>query len=131
MRNLKIVCILFCLLSLASALTGIRAIYWSTSGGLDITKQTGVAATLWSLFVALLFAGAAYDIHRRVPVVWELGWAVLIISSLEFMVGGIGRHSSRGNCYHSLLGRMVEPTKRLLHSVGPARTLGGGGSDET
>jgi len=89
MRALKVFCILFCLVSVASALTGIRAVHWSTSGGLDITKQTGVGATLWSVFLALVYAGVAYGIHRRVPVVWKLGWAVLIVSSLEFTVGGI------------------------------------------
>jgi hypothetical protein len=43
----------------------------------------------WSLFYALLYASAAYGIQRSVPVVWKLGWAVLIISSLQFMIGGL------------------------------------------
>ena len=90
MRTLKIVCVLLCVLSLASALTGIRAIRWSTFGGLDIAKQTGVGATLWALLNALLFASAAYGIHRRIPAVWKLGWAVLIFSCLEFMIRAIG-----------------------------------------
>jgi hypothetical protein len=86
MHNLKIVCVLFCVLSLASALTGIRAIHWSTSGGLEITKQIGIGVTLWAVFNALLYASAAYGIHRRIPVVWKLGWGVLIFSCLEFML---------------------------------------------
>jgi hypothetical protein len=90
MRALKIICILFCLLSLASALTGMSAVHWSTSGGLHVRKQGGVGALLWSVFNALLYASAAYGIHRRVPVVWKVGWAVLIASSLEFMIRGIG-----------------------------------------
>ena len=89
MRTLKVICLVFCLLSLASALTGIRAVHWSTSGGLNITKQRGVDVFLWSVLNALLYASAAYGIHRRVPVVWKYGWAVLIVSCLEFMIRGI------------------------------------------
>ena len=89
MRILKIVCVLFCILSLVSALTGIRAIRWSTSGGLNITKQTGVGVALWAVFNTLLFASAAYGIHRRIPVAWKLGWAVLILCCLEFMIRAI------------------------------------------
>ena len=88
MRTLKIACIFFCLFSLASALTGTRAINWS-HGGLHITKQAGIGVMLWSVFNALLYASAAYGIQRRVPVVWKLGWGVLIISSLQFMIGGV------------------------------------------
>jgi len=88
MRTLKIVCVFFCLLSLASALTGTRAIDWS-SGGLHITKHAGIGVMLWSVFNALLYATAVYGIHRRVPMVWKLGWVVLIISSLHFMIGGV------------------------------------------
>jgi hypothetical protein len=86
MRALKIFCIVFCLLSVTSAFTGIRAIHWSTLDGLNITKQTGLGFTLWSVFNALLFASAAYGLHQRAPVVWKLGWAVLIISSIQFMI---------------------------------------------
>jgi hypothetical protein len=86
MRDLKIVCVLFSVLSLASALTGIRAIHWSTSGGLEITKRIGIGVALWAVFNAVLYASAAYGIHRRIPGVWKLGWAVLIFSCLEFMV---------------------------------------------
>jgi hypothetical protein len=86
MRNLKMVCVLFCILSLASALSGIRANRLSTSGGLEITKQMGIGFTLWTVFNAMLYGSAAYGIHRRIPLVWNLGWAVLIFSPLEFMI---------------------------------------------
>jgi hypothetical protein len=66
-----------------------RAVHWSTSGGLNITKQPGVGALVWSVLNALLYASAAYGIHRRLPVVWKLGWVVLIVSCLEFMIRGI------------------------------------------
>ncbi len=89
MRLLKAICILFCLLSVVSAFTGIRTFQWSTSGGLNITRQGGLVNALWSVFNALLYASAAYGIQRRVPVVWKLGWAVLIISSLQFVIGGV------------------------------------------
>jgi hypothetical protein len=89
MRTLKAICILFCLLSVVSAFTGIRTFHWSTSDGLNITRQGGLVNTLWSVFSSLLYASAAYGIHRRIPVVWKLGWAVLIVSFLEFTIGGV------------------------------------------
>jgi hypothetical protein len=73
---------------LAFALTGTRGINWS-HGGLHITKQAGIGVMLWLVFDALLYASMAYGIQRRVPVVWKLGWAVLIVSSLQFMIQGI------------------------------------------
>lgn len=89
MRILKAICILFCLLSVVSALTGIRIFHWSTSDGLNITRQGGLLNTLCSLFSSLLYATAAYGIHRRMPVVWKLGWAVLLVTFLEFTIGGV------------------------------------------
>jgi len=89
MRTLKAICIVFCLLSVVSALTGIRSFHWSTSDGLNITRQGGLINTLWSVFSSLLYATAAYAIHRRIPVVWKLGWVVLIVSFLEFTIGGV------------------------------------------
>src|ERR1700730_1032931 len=89
MRTLKAICILFCLLSVVSAVTGIRTFHWSTSDGLNITRQGGLVHTLWSVFSSLLYASAAYGLHRRIPVVWKLGWAVLIVSILEFTTGGV------------------------------------------
>ena|SRR5260221_8028732 len=90
MRALKIVCLLFSLLSVASVLTGVRAVNVTTSWGLNITKQPGVGALLWSVFNALLYASAAYGIQKRLPVVWKLGWVVLVVSSLEFMIRAMG-----------------------------------------
>jgi hypothetical protein len=72
-----------------SALTGIRTFHWSTSDGLNITRQGGLANTLCSFFSSLLYAIAAYGVHRRIPFVWKLGWAVLIVSFLEFTIGGV------------------------------------------
>jgi hypothetical protein len=72
MRTLKAICIVFCLLSVVSVLTGIRSFHWSTSDGLNITRQGGLINTLWSVFSSLLYATAAYAIHRRIPVVWKL-----------------------------------------------------------
>lgn len=89
MRSLIAVCIFFCLLSVVSALTGIRTFHWSTSDGPHITRQNGLGNTLWSIFSALLYASAAYGVHRRAPVVWKLGWAVLIMTFLEFTIGGV------------------------------------------
>jgi hypothetical protein len=107
MRTLKAICILFCVLCIASALTGIRTIHWSTSEGLNITKQADFGNTLWSVFNALLYPGAAYGIHRRAPVVWKLGWAVLIISFLEFAIRGLSVSLSLPNGWVASVGILI------------------------
>jgi hypothetical protein len=89
MRSLKAICIFFCLLSLFSVLTGTRAFHWSTSWGLNITRQGGLGALLWSMFGSLLYGSAAYGIHRRVPLAWKLGWAILVVAFLNFTILGV------------------------------------------
>ena len=89
MRLLKAVCILFCLLSVASSVTGIRTVRWSTAAGLTITKQSGIGIAVSSLVVALVYAIAAYGIHRRAPIVWNLGWVALVICFLSFSISAL------------------------------------------
>ncbi|HEY6388449.1 MAG TPA: hypothetical protein VIX91_22445 [Candidatus Acidoferrum sp.] len=107
MRALKAICIFFSLLCVVSALTGIRTVHWSTSDGLNLTKQVGLGNTLWSVFNALLYAGAAYGIHRRAPVVWKLGWAILIISFLEFTIRGLSLSLSLPNGWVASVGILI------------------------
>ncbi|MGB6874900.1 MAG: hypothetical protein WBD87_02590 [Candidatus Acidiferrales bacterium] len=94
MRILKIICILFCLMSVASAITGIQSAHSSMraiSGApahvsTIVTRERGTAARLWAIFVALVFAVAAYGIHKRAPFVWGLGWVVLCLAFLQFLI---------------------------------------------
>jgi hypothetical protein len=98
MRMLKWICILFCLLSLVGAFSDIHGVYWSYRGvpgspaarsTLVVTKENGFGAALASIFGALFFAGAAYGIQRRAPIVWKLGWGVLGINFLAFVIRGL------------------------------------------
>lgn len=94
MRNLKIICIFFCLLSVTSAITHIHAFRWSlravpgapVTTTTVVTKRSGFGATILSLVGALFYAVAAYGIHRRAPITWKLGWGVLGIVSLSFLI---------------------------------------------
>jgi hypothetical protein len=94
MRNLKIICIFFCLLSVTSAITHIHAFRWSlhaapgapVTTATVVTKRSGFGATFLSLVGALFYAVAAYGIHRRAPIAWKLGWGVLGIASLSFLI---------------------------------------------
>jgi len=128
MRTLKAICIVFCLLSVVSVLTGIRSFHWSTSDGLNITRQGGLINTLWSVFSSLLYATAAYAIHRRIPVVWKLArlggshcllsgihdWRSVFRTEATRRLDWRCRDSSWGRIGRGLLGPLVEPAKRLL-----------------
>jgi len=84
------------------------------------------------VFLALLYAGAAYGIHRRVPVLWKLGWAVLLISSVEFTVGRIASPLTLPDGWVACVGILLagiaitlywgawwNRQKDYFHSVGP------------
>lgn len=88
MRILKVICILFCLMSVVSAITGVQSVHSSmraTPGAAVrvttiVTRGSGTAARLWAIFMALVFAVAAYGIHKKASLVWSLGWVVLALS---------------------------------------------------
>src|SRR5438876_11584945 len=112
MRTLKAICIVFCLLSVVSVLTGIRSFHWSTSDGLNITRQGGLINTLWSVFSSLLYATAAYAVHRRIPVVWKrarLGGSDCLLSGIHDWRSGFRTEAGRrldGRCGDSRWVRM-------------------------
>ena len=95
MDNLKLFCIIFCVLSLVGAFTGIHGVHLSYRGGapgspaqstLVVNREKGLRAALFSMVWALAFASAAYGIHRRARIVWKIGWGVLGIIFFEFAV---------------------------------------------
>ena len=79
MKTLKIICVLFCLLSLVSALTGLQSFHASVSAGKSVNTSTSTVITksisfrIFAFFEAVLFAAAAYGIHKKVRVIWKLG----------------------------------------------------------
>jgi hypothetical protein len=82
---LKIICVLFCLVLVASAFTGIHAFHWSTgiapgspsATNMAVARDNSFAGALWSAIRALFYAGVAYGIHKRALVAWKLGWIVI------------------------------------------------------
>ena len=79
--------------------------------------------------MALVYAIAAYGIHRRAPIVWNLGWVALVICFsviLDFstvvlaeaattrLLNCLDRNRRGGSSGHRVLGRMVEAAKGLL-----------------
>ena len=95
MRILKIICILFCLLSLASALTGLQSSHVSVSAGKSVKTSASIVITksvsfrIYAFSQAVLWAAAAYGIHKKIPITWKLGWVVLVTSSLEATVSAL------------------------------------------
>lgn len=89
MRLLKAFCIVFCLLSLISAFTGVHAVHYSYAGNV-VTRQLGVDHSRLGMIVsvlnALLLAAAAYGIHTRALLAWKLGFAYLAIAYLGFII---------------------------------------------
>jgi hypothetical protein len=83
MRVLQAICVLFCLLCILSAVTGIQSII--VADRVAITRHSDLGR-LYAILTAALCAAAVYGIHRRAPIVWKLGWVVLAASFLSFVV---------------------------------------------
>jgi hypothetical protein len=83
MRTLKIVCLLFCLLSVASIIAGGHAVR-PAPFGTPVTGH-GSVGMIWSFVNAVVFAGTFYGIHTRAPITWKLGWGVIVVGLLEFL----------------------------------------------
>ena len=87
MRVLQAICVLFCLLSIASAVTGIQSIR-ATSDGVAISRYSGFGRC-YAIAAALVFAAAFYGIHRRSLVAWKLGWMVLAALTLGIVISAL------------------------------------------
>ena len=82
---LKIICVFFCLMSVASAFTGVHAFHWSaritpdsaSATNMAVSRDNSFGGAVWSVIYALFYASAAYGIHKRARVAWKLGWIVI------------------------------------------------------
>jgi hypothetical protein len=84
MRILKIVCLLFCMLSIVSVIQGIRVIH-SPAVGAD-SMNHGILGTILSVVDAVFWAVAFYGIHKKAPIAWKLGWVVIVVGLVQFLI---------------------------------------------
>lgn len=80
MRTLKLILVFLCLWSASSAVLGIWEIYVHGAGAASSRFFLG---TISSAFVAALCGAAIYGIHKRAPITWKLGWALIAAELLE------------------------------------------------
>ena len=76
-----------CLLSVASAITGVQAFYWSSRNG-TIASSLTYWHGYWGL-LALVYASVlafmSYVVYRRLPLAWTLGWFFIIAGTAHFI----------------------------------------------
>jgi hypothetical protein len=87
MHTLKTICLFFFLLSLVSVIEGGLAIHPSPFRSMSLSH--GVFGTTVSILDAVFWACAFYGIHKRAPIAWNLGWAVIVVGLLEFLIFGL------------------------------------------
>jgi hypothetical protein len=92
MPTLKVVCLFFCAMGIASAISGVAAISF-TPGHTEIARHNW-SGRLFAVGVAVFFLLAWYGIHKRHLATWWLGWLVFfgvlgdfLYSSLTFAFG--------------------------------------------
>ncbi len=84
MNKLKIMCLVFCVLPLASMLPHGHIVT-------PAPLASGVAAhgplhALWFGINFIFFAGAYYGIQKRAPVMWRVGWGLIVFGVSEFLI---------------------------------------------
>lgn len=87
MRIFKIVCVIFCAWSVATFLRSVRDIH-AAPVGTSITRNAVIGIIL-SVVGAVLWASALYGVHRRSLMAWKLGWVIIAVFFLEFIVLGL------------------------------------------
>jgi hypothetical protein len=91
MKRLKIVFIIFSILCLLAAISGVGSVHMfaNTSGSGVMTTSLNGLGRLVALVMALLFAAMSYLIHTHLPIGWKIGWLALGAGYISFMIGGI------------------------------------------
>jgi hypothetical protein len=84
MRALKLICLFFCALSVISIIQGVRVLESATAG--TTSMKHGVVGTALSLVDAVFWAFAFYGIQKKIPMAWKLGWAVIVVGLVEFLI---------------------------------------------
>jgi hypothetical protein len=92
MRTLKILCLVFCAMGVASAISGVSAVSF-TPGRTDVASHD-TAGSIVALSISAFFLLAWFGIHSRHVATWWLGWVVLfallgdsLYSALSFGFG--------------------------------------------
>jgi NAD/NADP transhydrogenase beta subunit len=86
MRAAKIACSLACVFCLASFIAIIRGIRSPLTGSLFTGH--GILAAIGLLVMALVCAVEVYGIHTKARFAWRLGWGILTVEFLRFLVVG-------------------------------------------
>jgi hypothetical protein len=72
MRIFKLAILTLGVLPVASAI--VHGVILTRSAPLDSHSSIGL---MRALVIACVYAAAAYGIHRRMPIVWNIGWAAI------------------------------------------------------
>jgi hypothetical protein len=76
MRTLKLTCLVLCVLSSVAMVRDGLALRSPVVNG--TTVEHGILGIAVSLALAVFWACALYGVQHRVPVVWTLGWVVIV-----------------------------------------------------
>ena len=85
MRTLKIICLVFCAMGIASALSGVSAVSF-TPGHTEISRHDW-NGRVFAVGPAGAFALAWYGIHKRHVAPWWLGWFLFVAILGDFLYG--------------------------------------------
>lgn len=87
MKSLKYLCLFASLLAIAAALTGIQAISIRPSG--TTIWHYNTYGRIWAFAIAVVFATFAYGIHIRARIMWKVGFILLALGYINFVVGAV------------------------------------------
>lgn len=77
--------ILVCVLCALSAITGIQSFHFGSRTDTVVTYHHGYSR-FYALALAAANAIAFYGVYRRTPVAWKIGWVVLVLAPVSFII---------------------------------------------
>jgi uncharacterized membrane protein YfcA len=87
-KTLKYICLFTSLICVAGALTGIRTIS-ITPSGVTLWHYSTYAPRISAFANAVVLATFAYGIHIRARVMWKVGFLLLALGYICFVVGAL------------------------------------------
>ncbi|HKQ85218.1 MAG TPA: hypothetical protein VJS43_00475 [Candidatus Acidoferrales bacterium] len=81
MSIVKLLCLTLCGMSVFGAVEGVHIL---RTGDIGSALPHPILRTVFSVALAAFWASALYGVQKRKPIVWKLGWGVVLSGSMLF-----------------------------------------------
>jgi uncharacterized membrane protein len=101
MRVLKIICLFFLATSAVSIVEGTLRIHSSPAASTAL--RDSVYGTIMSIIVAVVWASVFFGVREKTPIAWKLGWGVIVVALLAFLLTALSHTLALPDADHPLV----------------------------